>query len=244
MDFIQHLRQHIRPIQDISADCASIVDVPAALFDEYVVCMASYKDVDSKDIPRAYALYTFEGMYFEVCQDFDRVDEWVNTTEEDRSEIVEAFIEDIIPVQHLWKINITMFYNPVWVEILKGIMKENNCEEEFQQTLDRLTILRENAKRQQELADKKQQQIILETEAEIKDLEDSLVQLVDYFESAKFMLDSFYKDKEPAFIRRLQFYCKNLPHTSDPLYQEAKINGLKILKNFKVHGEYVLKTKH
>lgn len=242
MDFIHHLRQHIRPIQDISADCASIIDVPSVLFDEHVVCMASYKDVDSK---RAYALYTFEGMYFEVCQDFDRadgLDEWVNTIEEDRSEIVEDIIQAIIPSKHLWKIGITMCYNPVWVELLKGIMKENNCEKEFQQTLDQWTILRENAKRQQELADEKQHQIILEKEAEIKDLEDSLVQLVDYFESAKFKLDSFYKDKKPAFIRRLQFYCKNLPHTADPLYQEAKTNGLKILENFKVHGKYVPKT--
>lgn len=85
---------------------------------------------------------------------------------------------------------------------------------------------------QQEQKIEREQENARKLHDEIKDYEDSILDLVTYFESHA-QSDPFYEEKKASKLRQLKYYCDRLPKESHKIYQDAKWKGMKIING---HG--------
>lgn len=240
MKFHTQLSKHVRSVEDIDGECRGMIDVPTSIFDEHVKCLASYSEDDYQGI--SHALYTFADKYFIVEECFGSCggcDGWMDASQEYHQEIVDGIVNNIVPCDNLWEISVNLNYvHPTWRNTILNLMKNNNCLDKFHAFQEHLEQERETKQNQwlKEQEDKKRSELERQEadrkhkmSEEIKECEESLLNLVTYFEKhAK--TDPFFEEKKHAKLRQLKYFCNKLPKESDTIYQEAKKKGLALLE--------------
>jgi hypothetical protein len=221
MDCHTQLRKHVRSVRDIDDDCRGMIDVPTSLFNEHVQCLASFCEEDYQGT--SHALYTFADKYFIIEETFGSCsgcDGWMDASSEDHQKIIDGIVDDIAPCDNIWEIPVDLDYtHPTWRNAILEVMEKYGCLEKFHAFQEHLEQKHETKQNEwlKEQEDKKR----LESERqeadrkrkmceETKDCEESLLDLVKYFEKDA-QNDPFFEDKKHAKLRQLKYFCDKLP---------------------------------
>lgn len=245
-NYIDQLRQHVRPVEDIEEDCYGMGEVPRSIFDEHVKCLESFCEEDYQG--SSYALYEFAGRYFVIEENFGSCsgcDGWIDASTDDHEKTIHGILDNIHPCDNLWEIPVNLQYvHPTWRWKIIDMMEHRGCVDEFhkhqvQMEAEKVEQEQEERRRaaseqQERLEECKRQEECKRREEECKRREEdeeckiSLAELVSYFEEHA-ERDPFFESKIFAKMRQLRYFCDKLPKDADITYQDLKKRGLDIL---------------
>ena len=231
------LRQHLLRIKDIEKTCFNACDVLYEMFDEHVKILESYNEDTYHG--SSYVIYEYKQHYFYVSESFGSCpgcDEWIENNSENHVAYIDRIVSNIILYKNLWEIPFDIYYShPTWRKNVFDLMESHHCLDLFNKNQEKLVLEREQETNGREEMKSREIEKIQHKAKEIKeaeerrDIEESIIQLIDYFNNNSHVTDPFFNEKSSGKYRLLKFFTDSITEKYDEYYQQKKKEAEKIL---------------
>ena len=233
----KELRKHLLRIKDIEKTCYNAGEVILNMFDKHVKILESFIEEDYQG--SSYAIYEYKHHYFYLSESFGSCsgcDEWIDRSVKCHMSYINRIVSNIFLYKNLWEIPLDISYaHPTWRTNVFDLMESHHCLDLFNKNQEKLVLEREQEThvreemKSREIEKTQQEAKEIKEAEERRDIEETIIQLVDYFNNNSRLTDPFFNEKSSGKYRLLRFCTDSITEKYGGYYQEKKKEAEEIL---------------